>query len=203
MSQEDLVADLTSMLKDAVTKFSAAGVLERILDYAALDLGRVRARVRFGSITVVSGQEEYAPPADFLRPGLMHWGHEKRKERNPWDSNWPKKIPDFDSIETDTGLAILITPAPTAEQVADFGATCKFRYYAAHVIDADAAKTSVKKEDRHLLLIRAVAQVLSELALDGISKPVQLGPGVGSMPKNGMPAALADQYLKAFERMAA
>jgi len=205
MSKADLASDLRGMLKSAADKFNgeANEALERILDFAALDLGRVRARLRSGSITVTANNSEYVAPADFLRPLSLLWGYEKRAGRNPWESHWPKDIPELNFIEGDTGPVIFLAPAPTAKQVADFGGTCKFTYYAGHIIGATAAETSVKKEDRHLLLIRAVAQALSELALDGISKPVQLGPGVGSMPKNGTPAALAEQYLLTFERMAA
>lgn len=205
MSKADLVADLRGMLQGAVSKFQgeANEALERLLDFAALDLGRVRTRVRLGSIIVVADQGEYVAPVDFLRPSQLHWGYEKRTGRNPWDANWPKHIPELDSIESDTGNVILMFPAPTAEQVADFGATCNFRYYAGHTIGDTATDTSVKKEDRHLLLIRAAAQALTELAMDGINKPVQLGPGVGGMPKNGTPGALAEQLLKLFESMAA
>jgi len=205
MSKADLVADLRGMLKDAVNKFTgeANEALERILDFAALDLGRVRPRARIGSITVVTGTTEYPAPADFLRPLNLIWGHEKRASRKPWASNWPQNIPTLDYVESDTGLVLLLSHPPTASQVADFGEACKFKYYSGHAVADTAAETSVKPADRHLLLIRAVSQALTELALNGISKPVQLGPGVGSMPKNGTPAALAEQLLKQFERMAA
>ncbi len=205
MSKADLVADLRGMLKDAVNKFAgeANEDLERILDFAALDLGRVRPRVRLGSITVIANQTEYTAPADFLRPLSLIWGHEKRAERSPWDSNWPKTIPSIEFVESDSGLVLLLSSKPSATQIVDFGSLCKFKYFAGHSVDAVAANTSVKPADRHLLLIRATAQALSELAANGISKPVQLGPGVGSMPKNGTPAALAESLLEQFERMAA
>ena len=62
----------------------------------------------------------------------------------------------------------------------------------------------MRPADRNLLLIRATAQAMTELSHHNLAKPVVLGSnGVGAMPKNGTPAALADQLLKLFERMAA
>ena len=205
MSQADLVVDLKNMLQDAAAKFTEAEDADfvRHLTIAAQDLGRFRHRTKLGSVTLEADKNDYPAPADMIKPKVGLWGLNERRTRKPWQRNFPQTLPQLDVIEGDSGIEIHLNPAPTAEQIADLGQTFKFYYFAGHSIADDAAQTTVRSADRHLLLIRAAAQALFELAANGISKPVQLGPGVGSMPKNGTPGALSDQLLKQFVEMAA
>lgn len=205
MSRADLVEDLRSMLMGAADKFTDAAdqTLIRCLDIAALDMGRFRLRTLPGSVTLVADQTNYAAPADYLRFKFSYWGLAERQTRKPWETNFPQKLPQVQTVEGASGPEIMLLPAPTADQIADLGATYRFLYFAGHQIGDTAATTSVAAGDRHLLLTRALAEALMYLASNGITKPVQLGPGVGSMPKNGTPGALAEQAMELFERMAA
>lgn len=206
MSQADLVVDLKAILKDSATKFTAASDADfnRHLDIAARDLARVKRRTLLGILTLVADQPNYAAPADILVPKFSLWGSSERKTRRPWQSTWPAILPTMQLTEGASGEEIYLDPAPTAAQIADMGADYKFWYFAVHKVGAAAADTTVKPEHRDLLLIRATAQALTELANNNVAKPVELGGrGVGSMPKNGTPAALADSLMQLFERMAA
>ncbi len=60
--------------------------------------------------------------------------------------------------------------------------------------------TTVPDEHRGLLLLRAQAEAMQELAARNIAKPVQLRDGQGGAPRNGVPAALHAQLMDAFER---
>lgn len=203
MSQADLVADLKSILNDSQDKFTDPDDFQRHLDIAARDLARVRSRTLLGELDLVAEQSEYAAPADMLQPKFPLWGTTERRSRQPWESNWPGRLPVLTLAEVDGVLVLYLNPAPSAAQIADLGATYKYWYFAAHSIGALAADTTVRAVDRPLLLIRAAAQSLTELAHHNVAKPVQLGSsGVGSMPKNGTPSALAEGLLKLFERMA-
>ncbi|HHJ11819.1 MAG TPA: hypothetical protein ENK00_01455 [Chromatiales bacterium] len=206
MSQSDLVGDLKAMLMDAANKFTAAADadFQRHLDLAALDLGRFRPRTLVGTLTLVADQSNYPAPSGLLRPKFPLWGTAEKRARRPWDGNWPGRLPRLTLVENAGTRELWLSPPPTAAQIADLGATYTYYYFAGHVIDMDAAKTSVQPGDRHLLLVRAAAEALQELANNGVTKPVQLGnAGVGSMPKNGTPGALADSLLKHYEAMAA
>lgn len=205
MSRADLIQDLEGMLMDAANKFTegADDTLIRCLDAAARDMGRVRPRTLAGTLTLVADQTNYTAPADFLRYKFSYWGYPERQQYKPWQTRFPGKLPEVHTVQGDSGLELMLMPAPTAQQITDLGSTYRFLYFAAHQVGDTAATTTVQPGDRHLLLIRAVAEALFHLANNSITKPVQLGPGVGSMPKNGTPAALAEQYLQAFERMAA
>lgn len=206
MTRDSLVTDLKAILMDAAGKFTAAADADfiRHLDMAALDMGRVRPLTRVGSVTLVAGQSDYAAPADLVQVKLPLWGLYERNSRKPWERHWPGPLPKL-SVVDDAGTRTLwLSPAPTAAQIADLGATYRFYYFAAHIVAVAAADTTVQPGDRHLLLMRAAAHALQELAHSGVSKPVQLGnAGVGSMPKNGTPGALAEALVDLFERMAA
>jgi len=205
MSKADLVKDLQDMLQDAANKFTApAGAdFERHLAIAAHDMGRVRNRTKLGTLALTADEPVYAAPADMIRPKMALWGLSERKTRKPWANNFPSVLPRMDAIEGDSGMQIYLSPAPTSAQIVDLGAEFRFYYFAGHVVSDTSASTSIKPEDRHLLLIRSAAQAMTELAANGLSKPVQLGPGVGSMPKNGTPGAMAEQLMNQFKEMAA
>lgn len=205
MSKTALIADLKGMLGDAAAKFTAAADADfaRHLDAAAFDLGRFRPRTLVGSVTLVADQSNYTAPADLVRVKCSLWGLQERLQRRPWDTNWPGRLPALSLAESGGTRQIWLDPAPTTAQINNLGSTYRFYYFAGHAVADQAANTTVRESDRVLLLIRAVVQALQELAHRGVAKPVQLGDGFGSMPKNGTPGALAEVLLDQFERMAA
>ena len=206
MTRASLVTDLKAILMDAAGKFTAAADADfnRHLDLAALDMARVRPRTRVGSVTLVADQPNYAAPADSHQVKMPLWGLNERRQRKPWERGWPGRLPTLSLLTGDTGTELWLSPSPSAAQISDLGSTYRFYYFATHSIGATAEDTTIAPGDRHLLLIRATAHALQELANNGVTKPVQLGSGgVGSMPKNGTPGALADALLKQFVEMAA
>lgn len=205
MGLSDLVEDLRGILMTAGDKFDADGIaFARHLELAALDLGRFRRRTLAASLTLVADQDTYAAPTNFVEFKITTWGDRQRACRTPWQDNYPGSPPRIRVSQTaQNGLQLHLLPAPTAAQIADLGATFPFFYYAGHAVHDDPAATTVRPSDRHLLLIRAAAAALQELAHRGSTQPVKLGDGFGAMAKNGTPAALASEALDLFERMAA
>jgi hypothetical protein len=199
LSLADLIADLKAMLMDAANKFTAASDadFERHLTLAALDLARKRPRTMLGEITALADVSDYTAPADMRMVKNALWGVNEQRHR--WRSSFPGMLPRPSYV----GGMLHLMPAPTAEQIAQLGSSYKFYYFANYVIGADAANTTINAGDRHLLLIRAAAQAMQELAANNYTKPVQLGSGSGgvSMPKNGTAASLAGQLLQLFEVM--
>jgi len=205
MSQADLAADLKGMLKDAANKFTgnANEDFYRHLTLAAQDLARIRPRVVQDSLTLVADQTNYPAPSDLIAPLSSRWGHTERSRRKPWDANWPAPLPRLGLVEAGGARELVLDPPPTQAQITDLGATYYYTYRGTYTVAPEAANTTVPAGDRHILLMRALAAALFELAANGISKPVQLGTGVGSMPKNGSPAALAEMAMQQVEVMAA
>ena len=136
-------------------------------------------------------------PADIRLVKSALWGVSEQRRR--WKSDFPGILPRPSYV----GGQLYLMPAPTAAQITQLGSAYKFWYFANHVIGDDAASTSVEAGDRHLLLIRAAAQAMQELAANNYTKPVKLGSSsVGvSLPKNCTAASLVGQLLQLFEVM--
>jgi len=205
MSIGALTVDLKAILSDAQDKFTAPGNIDfhRHLEIAAMDLGRHRPRTLVGQIPLVADQAEYAPPADLIRPKQATLDTVRRTHVRPWDRRWSGPLPRLRLVESSGNRILLLDPAPDARLVDLLAGKYGYFYFAGHIVAETG--TTVSPGDRPLLLLRAAAQALQELAHRNISKPVQLGggAGVGAMPKNGTPSALAGALMEIYERMAA
>ena len=213
MSKGDLIESLKGMLGETTlgkfkttTDDDGSSPLERHMTAALEHFSRVRKRVKFSELTLVADQSNYASPGGVLDLGYHTWGRKEQRERSYWDSNYirSRDLPRMSLIEGDSGEEIYLDPAPTAALIADLGTEFVYRYHGLHAIADLEANTTVKAEDRHLLLVRILAASLQELATRVASSPVSLGQGAVaiSMAKNGTPAALAAQAMKLFYQMA-
>lgn len=200
MSRADLMADLKVSLHDAADIFTTAADADfgRLLDVAALDFGRVRQRLMSATLTLTAQVDAYTAPDDLVAYGYSTWGEAVMPQ--PWAADWTGPLPRVRLGEQAGARKLIFSPAPTAGQIGLFGSAYPYFYRAAHVVDADATKTSVAAGDRGLLLLRAQAEAMRELAMRNITKPVQMRDGVHSAPRNGTPAALYSVLLDEFER---
>jgi len=201
MSQADLVADLKASMPGSDVVFSAPADADYIrqLDAAALDFSRVRPRTLVGAVTLSADISEYDAPGDLVRLKFPLWGINEKRARKPWESNYPGRLPRAYIVQGATGLQLSLEPAPNAAQIADLGSSYKFYYFAAHTIDTNATNTTILPADRGLLLLRAQAEAMKELAARNSHKPVKMRDGMNSTPRNGTPAALYEQLMDAFE----
>ena len=205
MDQASLVNDLKSMLKEAVKKFSNDDSdYIRLIDFALSDISRVRPYRKTGAITLIAEVGEYPLPADLYKLDFPLWGNAERRTRKPWNTNYPGPAPVAHVFGGGASKMLYLSPAPTSAQIINLGDQYKFYYRGLHVVNAAAENTTVDSADRDLLLIRATAQAMNEMAADGVTKPIKLGgSGVGAMPKNGTPAALAESLMNLFTSMSA
>ncbi len=205
MDQADLVTDLKASLNDAASTFNAANDADfnRHLDMAAMDLGRVRRRTLAGTITLQADVSEYDAPTDMLMPKMASWGANEKAAAKPWDASYPGRLPRMSMFGDPGASQIILSPAPTQNQISLLGSSYRFFYFAGHVIgDGQNTQTTVREGDRGLLLLRAQAEAMKELSMRGSKKPVQLRDGMNSAPKNGTPAALFEQLMREFEQQA-
>lgn len=199
MTRTALKASLQSILGDSAQKFAAdADAFDRHLDLAALALARKTRRTMCTKLTLSAGIDEYPAPADLIEVKFSSWS-DAAKQYKPWQGKLGP-FPRPSLIESNGLPVIVLTPAPTSGQIAILGSDYPLFYYAAYRISDVDGETNIGPQYRDLLLIRATVQALLELANMGIAKPVALGSsGVGSMPKNGTPAALAESWLAIFD----
>ncbi len=201
MTRADLRADLKASLHDSASVLADPEDFDRCLDVAAEEMGAVGgssgSRTLAATLTLVAGQSEYAAPEGFLRFKMALWGTSTPVK--PWDRAYPGRLPDVAACDA----VLVLTPAPTAEQIALLGSAYRFFYFAAHTVSDTAGETTLPASNRSLLLLRAQAECCRELALRNITKPVALRDGISSGPRNGTPAALYRQLLDEFEARAA
>jgi len=200
MSRGALVQDFGEWLGPACDRFSPSQRSAH-LDTAALELSRVKPTVKNGRLTVVAEQTDYPAPADLLAPMGSRWGFASLRDYRPWESRYPQHLPALLAERDDAdALVLILTPAPTAEQVAWYGSEYRYRYKIRHVIADQAADTTVPEHQRALLLQRGHQGALHALAAGQVHAPVSLGGGGYSAPRNGHPAALAEQILNDWHR---
>lgn len=155
-----------------------------------------RPRTLTASVTLVADQVEYEDvPEDLLLPKLSQWGHVNVK---PW--LMPRDPLPVIRVLDGTTRKLILAPPPTAAQIAAFGATFTYYYVAAHTLDADANTTTLSERDQDLVILRAQAEAMRELAMRDAAKPVTLraGSASGGAPKVGVPAALYQSLLAEF-----
>jgi hypothetical protein len=202
MSQADLVADLKSSLQDVADVFTASNDADfvRHIERAAHDLIRVHPHVLAGTLTLTADLGTYPAPPDLVRVHRTRWADSYRGQQ--WDRDWPGPFPRVSVVRNGANKLLFLTPAPNARQIAVLGQTFPYDYCAHHLIGENAVDTTVDTADRSLLLLRAQAEAMKELALRNLAKPVSLGPpgaSVGSMPKNGSPAGLYELLMSEFQ----
>lgn len=205
MSEADLVVDLKGSLQASAEAFKAGADADfkRHLSAAALDFVRARPRTLAGSITLTADQPDYAAPADLHAFLIGLWGN-NRSDIKPWEAHWPGRLPVVSLIEVAGVRRLIFDPPPSARQIAVLGPDYPFRYLAVHTIHAsDGAQTTIPPGDRGLLLLRAQAEAMQELALRNVAKPVQLRDGMNQQPRNGTPAYLFEALMQQFNLRAA
>lgn len=197
----DLLSDYKASLHDAAAVFADDGSdLLRHLRTACREVGRhKRPRTLTSEVTLVADQVEYTGvPDDLLLPKISQWGHVNVK---PWLAV-RDPLPVIGLLDGST-RKLLLRPPPTAAQIGAYGATYVYYYLAAHTLDVDAGTTTVAEQDRDLVILRAQAEAMRELAMRDAGKPVSLrgGSPSGSSPKIGTAAALYQSLLAEFREL--
>lgn len=194
LSQADLVADLKASLLDAAKVFTAADDADyvRHLGAAAAALTPKRPRTLASTITLVAYQPTYPGPTDMWRYKSTTWGAVRPQ---PWEASWPGRLPAVSDVDG----ALWFLPAPSPKHIAALGASFSFFYYARHSVGVEAADTTIATGDRGLLLLRAQAEAMRELAMRDSVRPVNAQSAFSGLPKTGTPAALAQWFLDEFD----
>lgn len=204
MSETDLALDLKASLQDSASVFSGAADsdFKRHLAAAAIAFSYKRPRTLVGAVTLVADQAQYDAPAGCHCYGSSLWGIAPRRRAQPWEKTWTGRMPMVRLVETANDPSLVrklqLDPPPSAQQIAVLGADFRFYYYGAHVISTDAAKTTIVPGDRQLLILRAQAEAMRELAVRMVTKPVIMRDTMSSVSRNGTPAALYEKLLEEF-----
>jgi hypothetical protein len=150
-----------------------------------------------GTLTLVADQQAYAAPVDILIFKSALWG--VGRTSRPWERSWTGYLPDVRLAVNGSVRELHLLPAPTAHQISILGSAYKFYYFAAHIVSANAVETTIAQGDRGLLLLRAQAEAMRELAARNLGKPVSMRDGISGGTRNGTPTYLFEALMREFD----
>ncbi|WP_114153002.1 hypothetical protein [Chromobacterium haemolyticum] len=195
-----LEAALKASMLDSANVFKPEDYLRHI-DTALEDYSRRKPLQCLGELALSVGRTVYDCPAALLTLQGLDWGRDAKAGLNPWDDRWPGRLPELRLLDGEDGRKLYLSPAPNARQLALLGGQAVYRYGTAHQL-SDSAST-VPPVDAALLLVRAQAEAMRELAMRNSSRPLQMQDGLTSTPKNGTPSYLYTVLIEEFERRVA
>lgn len=200
MGRDALVAELKATLHDTASVFKAADDADfvRFLDAALPDMMTKRPVTKLGNVTLVADVDSF----EVLEPDFAAWKTDLWRNParlpNPWEPTYPGALPRITAVRDGAVWRVVFDPAPTAMMLACLGVVCKFWYFAAHAIGDLDEETTIATDDRGLLLLRAQAEAMRELAMRNVAKPVQLRDGLSGTPRNSTPSALYEALMRQF-----
>ncbi len=200
MTLNELAAELKVSLHDSATVFKAAddADFKRFLLAALPDMQVKRPLTRYATVQVEPNVAKYAlREADFAALKTHIWGDYEFAPK-PWEPGYPGKLPVVDVVWDEGRWWLTMAPAPNALHVAAFGRDVRIWYFAKHVLGDEAGMTTVNVMDKGLLLLRAQAEAMREMAIRNVNKPVQLRDGLSGTPRNSTPSALYEALMNAF-----
>lgn len=142
---------------------------------------------------LVAGQSDYPAPDAFLGAPISEWG--RGCSRQPWDDDFAGYPPMMTPLQGANGPILRLSQAPTAAQLAAWGATFTYRYLAAHEISG--TRITLPDSAEPLILLAALIEAMRELATD--TTVLQLQRGLVGMPTAGTPAYLYEKLYLEFE----
>lgn len=198
MTLSALAETLTVTLGDARNRHADDDAATRHIRTAVADLHRVRPRLRTHTVTLSPGRETYPLPGDALRFHTAGWIH-RWLQVEPWN-RMGLALPGTVIHIAEGERQLELSPAPSAAFIALVGAVQTVHYYAQHTVGEQPGTTSVALEDRALVILRAQAEAMKEIAIANSGKPGTFKGGDASMPRNSTPAAVYHELMAEFER---
>lgn len=198
LTKTSLVTLHKAALGNAAKKFAADSDadLVRHIDKAVSAFSRIRRRTLVATLDLQPDVSDYPAPADIIAPKVSRWG---QTERQPWQPGYGP-LPRMRMFEGDNGLMINLHPAPNAAQIACHGSQYPFFYLALHKLSDQASETTIREADQDLFLLVAMIEALTELVASGVTEPVSLQRGMGSVNNNMTPSAALEVLTKRLEQ---
>jgi len=192
----DLLLAHKAQLGKAEARFSSPdnADFKRHLAGAATRVSMKRQRWVSAELEAVAGQSDYPAPSDSYEFATTDWG--KGLIGNPWDEGFVGWIPRMIGIEIASMPYWRLVPEPSSAQIARWGATVHYTYFAKHEISA--TRITLADADQPLVLLAALIEAMRELSAD--TTVVQLQKGLVGLPTAGTPAYLYEKLLAEWER---
>lgn len=195
VKRAELIQRLTASFLDSKVQFKEPDY-PRLIDTAVVEYSYRRPRERVLTMTLTAGCSLYECPDDLVRVLGHDWGRSIKVHGNPWDDGWPGQLPGMRVVEWGDERALRLSPAPTARQIGLLGPFCTYRYAALHLLQDQGA--TFDEDGAGLVILRAQAEAMRELAMRNVDRPYQLRDGISAQPKNGTAGYLYQALLAEF-----
>lgn len=200
----DLIDAHKAQLGKAADRFRAPDDADfiRHLGLAGRRMDQKRPRLRTTALTLQVGVADYPAPAGSLAVRSHDWG--TSFVRQPWADEYigiPPLIRQMTlDLTTEEGEIVESDPiwrlstAPTAAQIAQWGAVASVGYRVAHVVSEESI--TVAEAEQGLLLLAALIEAMRDLSAE--TAVVQLHKGMTALPTAGTPAYLYERLQQEF-----
>ncbi|NHQ81570.1 hypothetical protein HA051_08280 [Chromobacterium vaccinii] len=204
MTLSALAQALRDSLLDAAEEFDrepergSLAQFQRLLRVALDDYSRRRPLIALGRLQLEAERVVYDCPADLQDVQGFDWGRAEKARLPVWADGWPGRLPDLRVSRDGDRRVLYLMPAPSARQIGLLGSAAAYRYRARHTLDEQGG--TVPPGDEPLVLLRAQAEAMRELAISHSVKPYQVRDGISATPRNGTPSYLHTVLMEEFER---
>ncbi|AXF86763.1 hypothetical protein DTO96_102519 [Ephemeroptericola cinctiostellae] len=201
MNRPALLARHKAALLDAQRGFKEDDTdYERHIATALIDLNQRRPRHAWASLTLEPKRRTYPCPSDLKHVYACHYGRDEKQQRDCWDPHYPiGRLPDVSvGWDADHCRFLNVHPIPSAMLLGVLGAQCDYEYTADHILTDEVC--TLDEFEQGLLILRAQAEAMRELAMRNSTQPVQLRDGLTQGAANGTPSHLYSVLLAEFEQ---
>ncbi|WP_024303316.1 hypothetical protein [Pseudogulbenkiania sp. MAI-1] len=196
-TQASLITKLQASLLATAESFLPED-FARHVHVAVADFSRYRPLEMVDTLALQAGLALYPCPAELTVVLGCDWGRDAKLTLDPWDNRWPGALPAIRVMRQGENRVLYLTPAPSARQISLLGSACTYRYGAAHMVSETDG--TLADQDVPLVVLRAQAEALRELAAKHTTVPYQVRDGISATPRNGTPSYLHTVLMDEFER---
>ena len=197
--KNEIISKFTESLLDSKRAFNESDLIRHV-DIALKALSEVRPLHKITLIELFAGRSMYGCPEDLIKIYKCQYGVNLKNSQKPWDDSYVGSLPRWHIFNNKDQRILYADPAPNALQIAMIGAHCELIYCAAHVLTESTC--SLSTDEVGLLILRAQAEAMREIAIKNTTQAYQLREGISSTPQNGTPAYLYKTLMQEFNARA-
>lgn len=167
----------------------------RAITAALTAFNRDRPLIASSALELRAGKAIYAADDCLIRYLGSYWGIEDPPIPT-WEQLYPGSLPRVVAIRSTSGMCLQFIPAPSYKHIVLYGRHFEYLYSVGHVLTDDDC--SITDDDYDAFITRALAALMRDLVASGVSEPVQIHRGMGSMPNSATPKAAYDALMQAY-----
>lgn len=198
-TRTEVMTDLHDIVQTDRQKWKVTA-FPRAITAALSAFNRDRPLTATASLELRAGKAIYAADDCLIRYLGSYWGIEAPPTPT-WEPLYPGALPRVVAIHSTSGMCLQFIPAPTDKHVQLYGRQFEYLYNVGHVLTDDDC--SITDDDYDAFISRALAALMRDLMAAGVTEPVQMHRGMGSMPNSATPKAAYDALMQAYKEWVA